>query len=199
MIANEHSFLVQTSIKDVWDYVENIPGWASIFPGHQNCELINEDDSVWTIKVSAAGVTRTDKVKVHVEKWDKPQQVDFVFDVDDLPVEGNGTYVAIAKSSNETEVTLRICIIGSGPMAPMWEAVGTPMLPEFVKAFATKLKAEIELAAGVGTASAADTGFALPMFKGMVKSLLAGFVLWLKGLVGLKPKHDISKEKEGAS
>ncbi|RLT98715.1 SRPBCC family protein [Ketobacter sp.] len=198
MIENEHSFLVETSVDDVWEYVENIPGWAAIFPGHQDCKLINADDSQWTIKVSAAGVTRTDRVQVHVEKWDKPQQVDFVFKVDDLPVEGNGSYKAAAVGQNQTQVTLKVCIIGSGPMAPMWEAVGTPMLPEFVKTFAHKLKAEIELAAGVGTESAADTGFAWPMFKGMVRSTWLVCATWFKGLFGIKPKAHKNKQGEGA-
>lgn len=197
MIESEHSFVIDTSIENVWNYVEDIRGWASIFPGHQDCTLINDDDSEWTIKVSAAGVTRTDKVKVHVEKWDGPENVNFVFDVTDLPVEGNGTYLATKKSTNETEVTLKVCIIGSGPMAPMWEAVGTPILPEFVKAFAAKLKAEIEFVTGVGTVSAAETGFALPMFLGVVKSLVTALRMKLKSLFGMTPKV-IDKGKEGA-
>ncbi|MAR90986.1 MAG: SRPBCC family protein [Pseudomonadota bacterium] len=198
MIANEHTFTIDTSIDRVWDYVEDIRGWASIFPGYQDCSLINDNDSEWTIKVSAAGVTRTDNVKVHVEQWNGPERVDFVFDVDDLPVEGNGTYTASACGTNQTEVTLKVCIIGSGPMAPMWEAVGTPLLPEFVKGFAAKLKAEIEYVTGVGTVSAAETAFALPVIKGVIRSTVAALTLWIKGLLGFAPKH-IEKEKEGTS
>ena len=197
MIANEHTFVIGTSIDKVWNYVEDIRGWASIFPGHQDCKLINDNDSEWTIKVTAAGVTRTDKVQVHVEEWDGPERVNFVFNVDDLPVEGNGTYVAKKISDNETEVLLKVAIIGSGPMAPMWEAVGTPLLPEFVKTFAEKLKAEIELAAGVGTKSADDIGFVVPMVKGVVKSTFAAIVMWFKGLLGLNSRN-MDKENKGA-
>lgn len=198
MITSEHAFVIDTSIDNVWKYVEDIRGWASIFPGHQDCTLINENDSQWTIKVSAAGVTRTDKVQVHVEQWDGPERVNFVFDVDDLPVEGNGSYIATSTGPNTTEVTLKVCIIGSGPMAPMWEAVGTPLLPEFVKTFASKLKAEVEFVTGVGTVSAADTGFMLPMMRGVIKSAYAAFSLWIKTLFGFGPKA-INKEKEGTS
>ena len=197
MIANEYRFVIDTSIDKVWNYVEDIKGWAEIFPGYQDCVLIDADHSQWTIKVSAAGVTRTDTVQVHVDEWSGPEQVLFRFDVDDLPVEGNGSYIASAKSPNETEVVLKVCIIGSGPMAPMWEAVGTPMLPEFVKGFATKLKNEIEFTSGVGTTSAADTAFAMPMIKGVIKSSFMALWFWLKSLFGLGSKA--TKEKEGAS
>lgn len=197
MIANEYRFVINMPIDRVWSYVEDIKGWAEIFPGYQDCVLVDDDHSQWTIKVSAAGVTRTDKVQVHVHEWAGPEQVLFRFDVDDLPVEGNGSYSASAKSPNETEVLLKVCIIGSGPMAPMWEAVGTPMLPEFVKGFATKLKNEIEFNAGVGTTSAADTAFALPVIKGVIKSSLIGLWFWLKNL--LVPARKNPKEKEGTS
>ena len=194
MIQSEHTFVINTSIDQVWKYVNDIQGWASIFPGYQDCNLIDEDRTTWTIKVSAAGVTRTDKVQVHVEKWDGPTQVDFRFDVDDLPVEGNGAYIASAKSAHETEVSLKVCIIGSGPMAPMWEAVGTPMLPEFVKGFAAKLKAEIELVSGVGSVGAAETPMAMPMIKGMIQTLFAIFKSRIKALFGISS----NKNNEGS-
>ncbi len=198
MIQSEHPFVIESPIGNVWSYVEDIPGWASLFPGHQSCTLIDENDSEWIIKVSAAGVTRTDKVKVHVEEWAGPNRVSFEFDVLDLPVVGNGCYIAEPIGANQTQVTLSVCIIGSGPMAPMWEAVGTPMLPEFVKAFAAKLKADIEFKAGVGTVSAAETGFALPMMVGLFKSTFAAMKLWIKGLFGDTCKNT-NKEKEGTS
>ena len=197
MIASEHQFVIGTSIDKVWNYVEDIKGWAEIFPGYQDCMLIDDNHSQWIIKVSAAGVTRTDKVQVHVEEWSGPEQVLFRFDVEDLPVEGHGSYIASAISPNETEVLLKVCIIGSGPMAPMWEAVGTPMLPEFVKGFANKLKNEIEFTVGVGTTSAADTAFALPVIKGVLKSSLLTFWFWFRNLIRLGAKS--RKGKEGAS
>jgi carbon monoxide dehydrogenase subunit G len=190
MIQDEQSITIDTSLENVWNYVQDIEGWASIFPGYQSCVLKNENDSEWTIKVSAAGVTRTDTVQVHVEKWNGPGSVEFVFAVDDLPVDGSGTYLAKSIGDNQTEISLQVCIVGSGPMAPMWEAVGTPLLPEFVKNFAMRLKAEIENVSGVGTTTAQDVGFAMPVFTGMVKSSFIALFQWLKNLVGLNSKQE---------
>jgi hypothetical protein len=49
---------------------------------------------------------------------------------------------------------------GEGPMAPMWEAMGKPLLPKFALAFAEQFKAEIEQKStpGMGTAHPNKTG-----------------------------------------
>jgi hypothetical protein len=65
------------------------------------------------------------------------------------PVQGSGSYTALQKSAGETEVALRVSVAGSGPMAPMWEAMSRPLLPQLAKSFAEKLKVEIEGAPAV--------------------------------------------------
>jgi hypothetical protein len=39
---------------------------------------------------------------------------------------------------------MRVQVSGSGAMAPMWEAMSKPLLPQLAKSFAASLKAEIE-------------------------------------------------------
>jgi hypothetical protein len=53
---------------------------------------------------------------------------------------------ASRKAADETEVALRVRVEGSGPMAPMWEAMSRPLLPKLAKSFAGRLKGEIEAA-----------------------------------------------------
>ena len=60
------------------------------------------------------------------------------------PVEGGGAYTARAVGANQTEIALKVRVEGSGPMAPMWEAMGKPLLPQFAGAFANELKTKIE-------------------------------------------------------
>ena len=187
MLKNEYSFVVEQPLTDVWAFVEDIPRWASLFPGHQQCQLINKNDSLWTIKVSAAGVTRTDTVQVNVQNQNGPTQVDFTFEVNDLPVKGNGIYVAKDLNATQTEVTLSVNIIGSGPMAPMWEAVGTPLLPEFVKTFSNRLKAEMESSESFNSETATvnqKSNFAFDMLKGLFKTTVTRLVSAIRGLFG---------------
>jgi hypothetical protein len=89
-------------------------------------------------------MVRTVNALVHVDAWDGPQRVNFSFHLEGDPVEGGGSYIASQNESGATEVTLRVRVQGSGPMAPMWEAISKPLLPLLAKSFSGKLKAEIE-------------------------------------------------------
>lgn len=152
MIETEQTVTVEVGIDKVWDYVQDIARWAAIMPGYQSCEIIDDNQSRWTLKVGVGSLVRTVKVAVTVDQWAGPETVHFTYKLAGDPVQGGGTYTAVAMGADQTEIALRIRVAGSGPMAPMWEAMGKPLLPQFASAFAQQLKAEIEKACGVTAA-----------------------------------------------
>jgi carbon monoxide dehydrogenase subunit G len=149
MIEVERSALINVGIDAVWHYVKDMQRWAALMPGYRECTVIDANDSRWTLKVGVSGLVRTVKVLVHVEEWHEPVRVNFSYRLDGDPVQGSGSYTALRKGAEETEVALRVSVAGSGPMAPMWEAMSRPLLPQLAKSFAEKLKAEIESASVV--------------------------------------------------
>lgn len=144
MIEAEHSVLVCVDIDTVWRYVKDMQRWAALMPGYRECTVVDENDSRWTLKVGVGGLVRTVKVLVHVDEWREPERVRFYYTLEGDPVQGSGSYTASQKGTEETEVALRVTVAGSGPMAPMWEAMSRPLLPKLAKSFAEKLKTEIE-------------------------------------------------------
>lgn len=143
MIEHEQGIAVRSSIQDVWDYVSDMRRWASSVPGCKNCEVIDEDRSIWTIKAGAGALIKTVKVNVLVEKWDAPTAVSFSFDIQNEPVRGDGSYSAVYTAEG-TELLLRLRIVGSGPMAPVWETLGKPIVPALAKSFVESLREQIE-------------------------------------------------------
>ncbi len=148
MIETEQTALVNAGIESVWNYVQDIARWAEIMPGYRACEIVDENISRWTLKVGVGGLVRTVKVSVNVDEWNGPETVHFTYKLAGDPVQGGGTYRAVAKGPNETEISLKVSVIGSGPMALMWEAMGKPLLPKFAQDFANQLKHEIEKSLG---------------------------------------------------
>lgn len=144
MIEAEHSIAINTDINGVWNYVQDIRQWAVLFPGCKECEVIDEHNSKWIIKVGAGGLVKTVNVLVHIDEWAGPERVNFSYKLENEPVIGSGSYVASKKSNHETEISLKVRVEGSGQMAPMWEAMCRPLLPQLAKAFSGKLKTEIE-------------------------------------------------------
>ncbi len=170
MIETEQSVVIHAPIGDVWTYAKDVERWAEIMPGYQQCEIADEDNSRWVLKVGVGGLVRTVKVQVHVDEWAGPESVTFSFKLEGDPVSGGGSYSALAEGPSATGVTLAVRVIGGGPMAPMWEAMGAPMLPKFALAFAEQLKARIEASLGVAEAAPPKPG------------LLARIWQWLRGL-----------------
>lgn len=148
MIESEHAIVIEAPIAGVWDYVQDIRRWANLFPGCRECNVIDANDSQWVLKVGAGGLVRTVNVRVHVIEWAGPGRVDFSYKLEGEPVEGSGSYTARVVGDRQTEICLTVRVNGSGPMAPMWEAVSRPLLPQLAKSFAGQLKAEIEKIAG---------------------------------------------------
>lgn len=144
MIETSQRVPVRVGIGKVWDYVRDIRRWAELMPGLQDCEILNDDDSRWTLKVGVGGMVRTVRVEVHVDQWDGPEQVFFSFKLKGDPVQGSGSYLANATGGDSIDMTLALKVEGSGPMAPMWDAMGGPLLPKFALAFAEQLAEGIE-------------------------------------------------------
>lgn len=159
MIETEQTVTIDAGIKQVWDYAHDINKWASLMPGLQACTIIDADNSHWTLKVGAGGLVRTVKVRVHVTEWAGPTRATFTYKLEGDPVEGGGSYTATSRGAHATDVTLSVRVEGKGPMAPMWEAMGKPLLPSFAKAFAEQLKAKIEESVGAPAASAESPSF----------------------------------------
>ena len=172
MIETRQSVTIAAPLGAVWDYAKDVERWAEIMPGYQSCEIIDPDDSRWVLKVGVGGLVRTVKVQVHVERWAGPEEVDFTYQLEGDPVSGSGTYRASAEGAQATGVTLGVQVVGGGPMAPMWEAMGGPMLPKFARSFAEQLRDRIEQTADTAPAAAPT---ARP-------GLLAALLQWLCGI-----------------
>lgn len=167
MIETEQTVQVRAGIEAAWDYARDIRRWAELIPGMQSCDLIDADTSRWVVKVGVGGLVRTVTVDVQVTRWAGPEAVDFTYKLKGDPVTGGGSYRAVS-SIEGTDLNLALRVEGAGPMAPMWEAMGRPVLPQLAKAFAGQLRDGIEAASGTAAAGKPR------------RSLWARFLAWLR-------------------
>ncbi|MFM5932475.1 MAG: CoxG family protein [Novosphingobium sp.] len=176
MIETTQDVTVAAPIGAVWNHVSDIGGWAPLMPGMQGVEIQDENRSRWVLKVGVGGLVRIVTVEVCVTRWAGPAEVDFDYTVTSDPVKGSGTFRASPTDDGETRIALHVKVEGSGPMAPMWEAMGRPVLPQLAKAFAGALKQQIESTAGPASTSARDRQ----------SGIIARIVAWIVARLGLK-------------
>jgi carbon monoxide dehydrogenase subunit G len=177
LIETTQSVHVRVPMAAAWDHVRDIRRWAELMPGLQECEIINEDDSRWVLKVGVGAMVRKVTVLVHVDEWDGPARAVFSYKLQGDPVSGGGTYHAVATPEGHTALELTVRVVGGGPLAPMWEAMGGPLLPKFALAFAEQLRDGIEQAAAPAAPPPVEEARAR-------RGVLAAIAAWLRRVVG---------------
>ncbi len=77
----------------VWEFVKDMNNWAPFLTGYQKHEILDETDSVWTLKGDVGILSRMVELKAHVTEWNGPERVSFTLTGLNEQVEGGGTLV----------------------------------------------------------------------------------------------------------
>jgi carbon monoxide dehydrogenase subunit G len=78
-------------VATVWDFVKDMNNWAPFLTGYQKHEIVNETDSIWTLKGDVGVLSRVVQLKAHVTEWAGPSRVSFTLTGLNEEVEGGGT------------------------------------------------------------------------------------------------------------
>jgi carbon monoxide dehydrogenase subunit G len=79
--------------EQVWEFVKDMNNWAPFLTGYQKHEIIDDTDSVWTLKGDVGILSRVVELKAHVTEWNGPERVTFTLTGLNEAVEGGGTLV----------------------------------------------------------------------------------------------------------
>ena len=53
----------------VWEFVKDMNNWAPMLTGYQKHEIIDDKDSIWTLKGDVGILSRMVRLKFHVTEW----------------------------------------------------------------------------------------------------------------------------------
>lgn len=74
----------------IWEFVKDMNNWAPMLTGYQEHEVIDETDSIWTLKGDVGILSRQVKLKAHVTEWNGPERVAFTLTGLNEKVDGGG-------------------------------------------------------------------------------------------------------------
>ena len=78
------------SPEQIWEFVKDMDNWAPFLSGYQEHEIIDEIDSIWTLKGDVGVLKRVVKLKAHVTEWNGPEKVAFTLNGINEAVTGGG-------------------------------------------------------------------------------------------------------------
>lgn len=142
MTSVQRELVVDKDQDAVWAFVKDMGNWASQMPGYISHEILNNDDSVWTLHVNFGPFARPVVVDVHVTQWMAPSQVAFEVKGRSDPFRGSGTFNA-RKQTSGTAISLEFEAEGTGSMAKMISAMVPPVLNYIGDGFAANLAREL--------------------------------------------------------
>ena len=157
MNSVQRELVVDKDPQAVWEFVKNMGNWASQMPGYMSHELLNDNDSVWTLHVNFGPFARPVVIDVHVTQWVAPSQVTFEVKGRSDPFRGSGVFEAHETEAG-TAISLQFGAEGTGSMAKMVSAMVPPVLnsigdgfsANLAKALSERLPAERTPPRGIG-------------------------------------------------
>jgi carbon monoxide dehydrogenase subunit G len=86
----EYTTTVNLPRETIWEFVKDMNNWAPFLTGYQKHEILNDTDSIWTLKGDVGVLARVVKLKAHVTEWAGPSKVSFTLTGLNEQVDGGG-------------------------------------------------------------------------------------------------------------
>jgi carbon monoxide dehydrogenase subunit G len=77
----------------VWEFVKDMNNWAPMLTGYQKHEIVDETDSVWTLKGDVGILSRVVRLQAHITEWVERERVAFTLTGLNEKVDGGGVLV----------------------------------------------------------------------------------------------------------
>ena len=89
----EYTTIVSAPLERVWKYVENLENWCHLMIGFQALEVVDDRQSIWTVRGDVGILTREVKIKVDITEWLPCEKVSFLITGITERLEGGGAFL----------------------------------------------------------------------------------------------------------
>ncbi len=127
----------------VWEFVRDMNNWAPFTRGYQSHEIINERESIWTVKGDLGPISRVTKFHITITEWVEGERVGFTVRGLNEPITGAGAIqLSDAAEDSRTEIRGEATLNFGGSIGP----VVNHLIGPFIKSGADELVTKIIIA-----------------------------------------------------
>lgn len=131
-----------------WLFVQDINNWAPLTKGYQSHEVINDRESIWTVKGEIGPFCRVTKFHVTVTEWVDGERVGFMVKGLNEPITGDGS-ISLRDDGGGTEISGEGHIHFRGVLAPMVDRLFAPWVRSAADELVTKIVAAVQESSSV--------------------------------------------------
>ena len=152
----------------VWDFVKDMNNWAPFAKGYQEHEVLNDRESLWTVKGDIGPISRVTKFHVQITEWLEGEGVGFALKGLNESISGEGAIrLAATNSGAATEVRGEALLEFGGSLGPVINQLFVP----WVKLGADELVTKIALTLQPGYQKPKRAFFAVAWLQSLARLL----------------------------
>ncbi|HEX9020313.1 MAG TPA: SRPBCC domain-containing protein [Nitrospirota bacterium] len=142
MPTKEVVFTVKLPLKSVWSFMTDRREVGCLFPGCKGVKILNDLDSIWTIRFSLGPLTRTIDMEAHTTELVEQERMAWTAKHEHLMTSGRVLFRRI--SADETEITYHLEGHVTGHFGFLQDIVVSEKLGEVARTFMKAIKERLE-------------------------------------------------------
>lgn len=142
MPRREVVFTVKLPIGSVWSFMIDRKEVGCLFPGCKGVELLNDLDSIWTIRMHLGPFSRTIEMHAHTTEMIHHERIAWTATHEHLITTGTTTFKKV--SDDETELTYHLEGHVTGHFSFLQDMVVAEKLGEVTRGFMKAIKERLE-------------------------------------------------------
>ena len=129
---------------EVWAFVRDVNNWAPFARGYQAHEVVDDRESVWTVKGDLGPISRVTKVRVTITEWIEGEKVAFTVVGLNEPISGEGAIrLGDDAGGARTEIVGEGVLQFGGSLGPVVNHLIGPWVQEGADELVTRIVAAV--------------------------------------------------------
>jgi carbon monoxide dehydrogenase subunit G len=146
MPSKEVVFSIRLPIEYVWSFMVDRKEVGCLFPGCVKVRIIDDLDSVWTVRFSLGPFSRTLEMNTHTTEIKNREKLAWIATGENM--KASGTVLLRKLNEEETEITYRIEGHVTGRFSMLQDIVVAEKLGEVARGFVKNIRERLEDKAG---------------------------------------------------
>lgn len=142
MPSKEVVFSIKLPIEYVWSFMIDRKEVGCLFPGCVKVRIIDDLDSVWTVRFSLGPFSRTLEMKTHTTEIKEQEKLSWVATGENM--KASGTVLLRKLNEEDTEITYRIEGHVTGRFSMLQDIVVAEKLGEVARGFVKNIRDRLE-------------------------------------------------------
>jgi carbon monoxide dehydrogenase subunit G len=136
----DYTATIEVPRATVWDFVKDMNNWAPLAKGYQEHEVVNETESLWTIKGDIGPISRVTKFHVTITEWLEGEGVGFALKGLNESITGEGAIrLNEIAGGASTEVRGEALLEFGGSLGPVINQMFVPWAKQGADELVTKI------------------------------------------------------------